>query len=110
MTEEQEQILLVKYLQKKGVRFSALPLSTFTKSWAVKMKNKRMGVNAGVPDLMVIIKNKLIFIEMKRQKGGQVSEYQKKWIEDLNNCEGVSAFVCNGYDEAKAVIDKYATN
>jgi len=79
MQEEQiEQEALVKYLELKHIKFSALPLSTFTKSWGVKIRNKMMGVRPGVPDMMLIIKNKLLFIEMKRKKGGVVSQAQKE--------------------------------
>jgi len=105
LSEQQEQEQLVKWLEYKHFKFSALPLSTFTKSWAIKIKNKKMGVRAGVPDLMVIVKNQLIFIEMKKTKGGVVSEFQDSWIKELNNCNGVKAFVCNGFEEAKKVIN-----
>ena len=107
LTEDEEQKLFVEWLEYQNIKFSALPMSTFTKSWAVKNRNKAMGVRAGVPDLMLIIKNILIFIEMKRTKGGQVSEYQKEWIDRLNKCDGVSAYVCYGFDEAKKVVEKY---
>ena len=106
LSERQEQELLVKYLEIIGYMFSALPLDTFTKSWAVKMKNKAIGVRPGVPDLMVIVKSKLIFIELKRTKGGVVSDFQKDWIERLNKCDGISAYVCKGADEAINIIEK----
>lgn len=105
LTEEQEQEIFVEYLEKNKLKFSALPLSTFTKSWAVKNRNKKMGVRAGVPDMMIIVKNKLVFIEMKRKKTGKISDYQKSWLEELNKCEGVQAFVCYGYEESKKIID-----
>ncbi len=105
LSEYEEQKLLVKYLELKGYKFSALPLDTFTKLWSVKMKNKAIGVRAGVPDLMIIVKSKLIFIELKRTKGGVVSEFQKDWLEKLNKCVGISAYVCRGYEEAKNIIE-----
>lgn len=105
LSEYEEQKLLVQYLELKCYKFSALPLDTFTKSWSVKMKNKAIGVRAGVPDLMIIIKSQLIFIEMKRTNGGVVSEFQKDWIDKLNKCDGISAYVCKGYEEAKKIIE-----
>ena len=66
-----------------------------------------MGLRKGLPDLLVIIKNNLVFIEMKRVKLSKVSDEQKEWIESLNKCNGVNAYVCKGFDEAKIVIDKY---
>lgn len=104
LTEEQEQCLLVDWLELKKYKFSALPLSTYTKSWAIKMRNKKMGVRAGVPDMMIIINDKLVFIEMKRTKGGVVSEEQKEWIDSLSKC-GINARVCKGFDEAKKFIE-----
>jgi len=104
LLENEEQKLLVKYLELKGYKFSALPLDTFTKSWSVKMRNKSIGVRAGVPDLMVIKENRLIFIEMKRSNGGVLSDYQKEWIKELNKCNKVEAYVCKGYEEAIEII------
>jgi len=104
LTEEQEQEKFVIWLQEMKYKFSALPLSTYTKSWAVKMRNKRQGVRPGVPDLMIIVENFLVFIEMKRGDGGVISNFQKDWIEKLNSCTGVKAFVCAGAEEAKRKI------
>jgi hypothetical protein len=104
--EDDEQKLLVEWLEKtrKDIKFSALPLSTFTKSWSVKNRNKALGVRAGVPDMMLIIKKQLIFIEMKRKKVGVVRPNQQEWIDALNAC-GVKTFVCYGFDEAQKVIE-----
>ena len=60
--------------------------------------------------MLMIINSELIFIEMKRVKGGVLSQVQKEWLEALNKCNGVSAYVCKGFDEAKIVIDKHITN
>jgi hypothetical protein len=74
------------------------------------MKNKYMGVNAGVPDYMVIIPDKistwkLVFIEMKRAKSGKVSPQQEEWIKDLKKVNNVYAYVCYGFADAKNCID-----
>ena len=103
--EEEEQMALVDYLEIRGLKFTAIPNSTFTKSWKQKMKNTRTGLRPGLPDLLVIVKDKLIFIEMKRVKGGTVSETQKEWIEALSKCEGVNAYVAKGFDEARVIVD-----
>lgn len=106
MTEQQEQELLVQYLELKGIKFSALPLDTFSQHWSVKNRNKRIGVRPGVPDLLCIVKDRLLFIEMKKEKGGRLTENQKNWIETLNKCRGVRAYVARGFEEAKKLIDK----
>jgi hypothetical protein len=68
------------------------------------MKNKRDGLRAGLPDLLVILPHKLLFIEMKRLKGGKVSPEQQDWIEQLNKIgDQVEAIVSRGCGEA---IDK----
>ena len=104
--ESEEQKVLVEYLELKNIKFSAIPNSTFTKSWKQKMFNKAMGVRAGLPDLLLIINNKIVFIEMKRAKGSVISDYQKDWMVKLNNCEGVNVYVCYSFEEAKAVVNK----
>lgn len=107
LSEEDEQKALVQYLELKGIKFTAIPNSTWTSSWTQKNKNKAMGVRPGLPDLLLIIKNNLVFIEMKRTKNSRLSKVQKEWIAELNNCHGVNAHVCKGFDQAKEVIEEY---
>lgn len=107
--EEEEQITVIQYLealkfQNHKVKYTAIPASTFTKSWNAKRKNTAMGVRPGFPDLFIIINNIPFLIEMKRVRGGTVSAEQKEWIKDLNDAK-LQAFVCKGADEAKSVID-----
>jgi len=104
LLEEQEQALLVQWLELKGLVFSAIPNSTYTTSWKVKARNKAMGVRPGVPDMMIIVGSRLVFIELKRIEGGSLSGYQKKWINYLHECDRVIVGVCYGFDEAKQFI------
>lgn len=103
--EEGEQIALIQYLELKGYKFTAIPNSTFTRSWKQKNRNKAMGLRAGLPDILLIIKDRLYFIEMKRVKGGSVSKEQRGWIEALGKCQNVEAVVCKGFDEAREYIE-----
>lgn len=105
-TEDQEQEALVRWLDLKGIKFTHIPNSTFTRSWKQKAKNKRMGVRKGFPDLVVMAPRKLLFIELKRTKGGVTSSHQKEWIDGLNEYS-VSAKVCKGCEEAIEFIKKY---
>ena len=106
LSEYQEQCLLVQYLELKGLLFSKIAQETFTRSWGIKMKNKMSGVRPGVPDMIIILPTqKLLFIEMKRSKGGRLSPEQDKWIKELNNCHGVIATEAHGFEEAKNIID-----
>ncbi len=107
-SEENEQAALVQYLDMfpKQIKYTAIPNSTYTKSWSQKTKNTRTGLRPGFPDLFLLINNQAVCIEMKRLKGGVVSQAQKDWIAALN-ISGVPTFVCNGFDEAKVIVDKY---
>ena len=106
--EEGEQKAFVSYLELKGYKFTAIPNSTFTRSWKQKNHNKAMGLRAGLPDLLVIINDTLHFIEMKRIKGSSISKDQKAWIEALGKCENVEAVVCKGFDEAREYVESRA--
>jgi hypothetical protein len=65
------------------------------------------GLSRGYPDIEVFIGNgKSLYIEMKRKKGGVVSEEQKKWITWLND-NGYSAKVCHGADEAIEYVKNF---
>lgn len=126
-TEDQEQEAFVQYLRLKGYPHFRVPNETYTRSWSQKAKNKKLGVSSGVPDLAVVVQdvwygygdnvpredlsshtntyaNRLVFIEMKRKKGGVTSANQKKWIKTLNEA-GVQTVVCKGCDEAIEFIE-----
>lgn len=105
--EEEEQIAYVNWLQHKELTFAAVPNSTFTKSWNQKRKNHLMGVRPGVPDMLVITPKGLIFIEMKRTKGGVVSLEQKFWLGQLNKLPGVQATVAYGCEEAIRFTERF---
>jgi hypothetical protein len=109
LSEFQEQCNLVIYLELKHLKFSKIAQETYTTNWGVTTNNKKSGLRKGVPDMIIIIpgknKNNLIFIEMKKKKGGTVSQEQKEWQEELNKCVGVESFICHGFDEAKELID-----
>jgi len=107
-TEYDECLVLVQYLELKNIKYSAIAHSTYTTSWSQKMKNKQTGLKRGVPDYLICLPKQLLFIEMKRIKGGVISEYQKSWIEALNNInKNIVAVVCKGADEAIKQIQKY---
>lgn len=100
----------VLLLQKKITAFSHIPQETFTKSWVTKNKNKAMGVRPGVPDMLIVFPDKVLFLELKRLKGGVVSEAQKVWHNALNavadaNGGVVFSGVAYGFDGAKTAID-----
>lgn len=107
--ERVEQARFVDWLDSQGLLFSATAQSTYTTSWNQKRLNNATGLRKGVPDMLVIIPierardsiGRVVFVELKRIKGGAVSPEQKKWIAALNAVGGtVDAFVAHGADEA----------
>lgn len=108
--EIDEQANVVKYLELlknmgRVVVYSAVPNNLWSTSWSQKMKQKKLGVKSGVPDLIVVTPKTTFFIEMKRKKSGRVKEEQDEWITAINHT-GVPARVCFGYEEAKKFIDE----
>lgn len=107
LSEEQEQMLVVEYLEIKGHKFTAIPNSTFTTSWNQKRKNKATGLRPGLPDLLICMPKKLLFIEMKKKKVKKASTLQQEWIDELNKYPSVDAHLCSGFENAIEVIKKY---
>lgn len=101
--EEIEQIHFVQWLELMGYKFTAIPNSTYTKSMNQKMKNKRLGLRAGFPDMVIIAGGVFMWIEMKRIKNSTISPYQREWIEALT-AAGVPGKVCYGAEEAIAYV------
>jgi hypothetical protein len=118
--EHHEQIKLVNYLsilerQGKIITFFAIPNGGSRNS--IEAKNlKREGVRAGVSDMQVILKDKVLFIEMKRPpkrlKNGElsysgisVSDKQKEFIECVRGSKVCKAKVCYGFNEAREFVD-----
>jgi hypothetical protein len=103
-SEEVEQANFVQWLEIKGYKFTAIPNSTYTKSWKQKAKNHRMGLRAGFPDIVVIADNHFIAIEMKRTKGGNNgTPAQREWVKALAQA-GIPAKICLGCEEAIAFV------
>jgi hypothetical protein len=106
-SEENEQATFVQWLELKGIPFSAIPNSTYTTSWKQKNKNTRTGLRPGLPDLLLVLPYScLVFIEMKKRKGGVVSEHQARWIETLNTVPNCQAYIAKGSDEAIAIVER----
>jgi len=111
-TEHQEQAALIMWFQDAypdiKTRLFAIPNGAH-KSRAAASKFSAEGLRAGVPDLMLPVPSSGyhgLFIEMKRAKGGRLSDTQKDWLEFLG-AQGYMATACHGFEEAKEVISKY---
>ena len=105
--EKDEQKRLCKWLKENKIGHFATGLGVklgLDVKYVASLKSQ--GHYSGIPDLVVLLGNgKICFIELKRQKGGKVSEEQKKWIEYLNK-NGYPAKVCKGCDEAIEFIEQ----
>lgn len=70
---------------------------------------KKQGVKRGVPDMCLPVSRggyHGLYIELKRQKGGTVSDEQREWIAALNT-QGYKAIICHGAEEAIEQIRGY---
>lgn len=70
---------------------------------------KAEGVKPGVPDICLPVphgKHHGLYVELKRRKGGRVSDEQKDWIAALHSF-GYATAVCRGAQEAIEVIQRY---
>lgn len=106
--EQRECEVFADYLRMRGLLFAHIANESGMRlPMGVIRKRSRMGYGKGVPDYIVIVYCTLIFIEMKREKGGRVSPEQKAWIEKLNLVNGVKAFICCGATEAINVVEEY---
>jgi hypothetical protein len=106
-SEYLEHLEVASWLRIKGVRFQHSPNDTYTTSFKAKMANKRKGVSPGFPDFLVVTPNDgLVFVELKRTKGGRVSNEQREWLIALGKA-GCPSVVCAGAKEAIAFLGKY---
>lgn len=108
--EDQEQLALVNWLRMKCIRHHHSPNGGYRhKATAGRLKSQ--GVSAGFPDLIIFPNNgqSILLIELKREKGGTVSESQREWIDYINElfCHGypIQAEVCRGFNEARNYIE-----
>ena len=111
-TEHEEQKLVCKLLNRHGLLYFSVPngfIAGGRNKYSGINKLKTEGFKNGVPDLVIPEPNKNyhgLFIEMKKEKGGEVSLTQQCWLDDLNE-KGYKAVVCNGFIEAEKVIIDY---
>ena len=113
-TEAQEQKALFEWARLQQGRYPALALMYHIPNGGsrnpIEAHNlKEQGVKSGVPDICLPVPNLVntaLYIELKRRKGGKVSDHQRGWIAALNRV-GNRAVVCKGWDEARDEILNY---
>lgn len=109
MTESQEQKQLIQWC-RTDPRFQYLfhipNESIGGQGWIVR--NRQMGVRAGVPDLFYPVPMHGyhgMFIEMKTTRG-RLGPEQKRWISILETL-GYKCVVAHGWIEAKEALEEY---
>ena len=66
--ERDEQIAVVQFLRVKKIPFYAVP-NGGSRHMIEAARMKQEGVSSGVPDLVIFLPTKSLYIEMKRKKG-----------------------------------------
>jgi hypothetical protein len=109
LTEHEEQVAYVTWARFMGLdTLFAIP-NGGARHIVAATKLKAEGVLSGVPDLFLprrVGGRAGLFIEMKRSKGGSLSESQKAMIERLTDA-GYTCAVCKGADEAILATEAY---
>lgn len=107
-TEDEEQFQLVKWLRDKNIPFYHVPNQRRT-TVQYGAKLKRLGVSAGVPDLVITCMRGGyggLYIELKRVKGGVLSESQALWRDTLIR-EGYAWYMALGAEHGKVIVKQY---
>jgi hypothetical protein len=81
----------------------------FKKNRSRVMAMKKEGVRAGVPDVCLPVPRHgfhSLYLELKRTVGGKLSKDQEWWIRYLQH-HGHKVVVCNGAEEAIAIVEAY---
>ena len=109
MTESQEQKQLIQWCRtdkRLQFLFHIPNESVGGQGWLIR--NRQMGVKAGVPDLFYPVPMQGyhgLFIEMKAEKG-RLSSSQVKWIQALTQL-GYKVVVAKGWEQAKEALQEY---
>lgn len=114
--EDHEHYIVVQYCEARGIPIFHVPNETFTKSPMRRLRNKLLGLRAGVSDLFIPIAGVgMLIIEMKKRKvKGESTNYptpaQRAWIDIFNQVPGCEAHVCYGADEAIKLLEELVPN
>lgn len=109
--EEDEQADIAALLDRLGILWTHVP-NEGKRHIATAMKLKRQGVKAGFPDVCIFDRPPKYpeapgsVIEMKRVKGGTVSDEQKHWLEQLK-ARGWKTGVAHGANEAERLLREW---
>tara|TARA_Y100000593_G_scaffold52166_1_gene98018 strand:- start:37 stop:399 length:363 start_codon:yes stop_codon:yes gene_type:complete len=103
LTESQVQKVILQWLEMQKdltvIRFNAIgiPLGETGKFRPIRMK--------GVSDLICCVRGKFLAIEVKREKGGKLSDYQKAFLQTVEDVGG-RAIVATSLDEVIETVNE----
>lgn len=112
--EDDEQAVVIAWSQMNTAKYPDVDLlyhipNGGKRSGREAVRFRAMGVKAGVPDLHLPVAKGMyhsLYIEMKRQKGGRVTDAQNRMIRRLQKA-GNMVCVCKGADDAIKTIQAY---
>ena len=100
VSEFKEQVALCKWMDREQLFYFAVP------NGSKRTERELEGLRAGVPDLVIILDGgRVLWLEMKRRKGGCLSPAQKVFHGKLEAL-GHDVFTCHGVKEAVAVLQE----
>lgn len=124
--ESEEQRTVVDYCRTRKILCFSIPNDTNFSGNAMQrarqMNNlKATGFLNGASDLVIMLNNVILFIEMKKQRtrklngdykalssdGISISEFQTKFLDEVNEFDYACAKVCFGAKEAIEFIEKH---
>lgn len=105
-TEAAQHRYLVNWLRLRGLKFHHSPNEN--PDAQARRRNAQRGTSAGFPDFLVVTPRGLVFIELKRTKGGRLAPEQVAWLDVLRpHC--AAAAVCAGWIEAAELVQQQFT-
>lgn len=113
--EHSEQVNLIQWWALQCKRFGVPEQLLFAipnggqRNIVTAKRMKDEGVRSGIPDLFLAVPRGNfhgLFVEMKKPRGGVVSDNQKACMEMLST-NGYYVTVCHGFIEAKTAITAY---
>ena len=110
--ESTDQKAVVSYLRKNKIFFFAPigenPYSKYVpkkRLFAIQAELKMMGSLRGVPDLVIMLPNCLLYLELKRIKDGRVSKEQTEFLNKAKELDYARVAVGYGYEHAIEIIE-----
>jgi VRR-NUC domain len=107
-TEQQEHFVAAAWLREMNIPHHHSPNGGY-RDIREAAKFRRLGTSAGFPDLWIPLARKGyhgLYIELKRVKGGVLSDQQKYW-RDLSIKEGYAWFEARGAQQMMDIVLNY---